>query len=127
MAHQTFSIPTHPYYPQDAYIPDYVPNTSSLVELMIQFGSLLAITIFTALWFATKLNPRLTLVDKFVLGWFTLCKYIFFFLLPVLPLKSWYFTDPSPGGSLHCFFEGTYLEAYVNKQPKKKSMATKPP
>lgn len=71
---QTFSVPTHPYYPQDADIPDYVPNSGSVVELMLRFGSLLSITILTALWIATRFNPKLVLSDKLVLGWFVLCK-----------------------------------------------------
>ncbi|KAF3770513.1 Emopamil-binding protein [Cryphonectria parasitica EP155] len=82
---QVFGIPPHPYYPQDAHIPNYVPNTSSLIELLVRLASLLSITVFTALWLATRFNPRLSLVDKTVFGWFVLC------------------------GSLHCFFEGYFL------------------
>ncbi|KAK7733889.1 hypothetical protein SLS53_008039 [Cytospora paraplurivora] len=69
---QTFSVPAHAYYPRDAYIPDYVPNASSVAELIVRFGSLLGITIFTALWIATRFNPRLGLTDKLVFGWFVL-------------------------------------------------------
>lgn len=70
---QTFSVPAHPYYPQDAEIPDYAPNASSVTELMVRFGSLLGITIFTAVSVATRFNPKLRLLEKFVLGWFVLC------------------------------------------------------
>lgn len=71
---QTFSVPSHPYYPLDADIADYVPNAGSVVELMVRFGSLLGITIFTALWVATQHNPKLRLSDKLIFGWFVLCE-----------------------------------------------------
>lgn len=64
----------HPYYPQDAHIPGYTPNTSSLNELLVRFAGLLSITILTALWLATRLNPKLSVAEKFVLGWFVLCE-----------------------------------------------------
>ncbi|ROW12487.1 hypothetical protein VMCG_00719 [Cytospora schulzeri] len=82
---QTLAVPPHPYHPQDADIPDYIPNASSVAELMVRFGSLLGITILTAVWIATKFNPKLKLSDKSVLGWFVLC------------------------GTLHCFFEGYFV------------------
>ncbi|KUI60758.1 3-beta-hydroxysteroid-Delta(8),Delta(7)-isomerase [Cytospora mali] len=82
---QTFSISEHPYYPQYAEIPDYVPNTSSVIELMMRFGCFLTITIVTALWIATRFNANLRLFDKLVFGWFVLC------------------------GTLHCFFEGYFV------------------
>lgn len=71
---QVFVVSPHPYYPQDAQIPEYAPNTSSLSELLVRFGGVLSITISTALWLAARLNPRLSLADKLLLGWFVLCK-----------------------------------------------------
>lgn len=82
---QTFSVPGHPYFPPDADIPHYIPNASPVQELLVRFASLLGITIFTALWLATRFNPHMRSSDKFVLGWFILC------------------------GSLHCFFEGYFV------------------
>lgn len=73
-AAQTLSGPSHPYYPQDVEIPNYVPNASSVAELAVRFGVLLAIPVLTAIWIATKFSPRLRLSDRFVLGWFVLCK-----------------------------------------------------
>lgn len=64
----------HPYYPQDAHIQGYVPNTSSLGELAVQFAGLLTLTVVTAVWLATRLNPRLSLAERSVLGWFVLCQ-----------------------------------------------------
>lgn len=82
---QTLTQPAHPYYPQDAEIPGYIPNASSVTELMVRFGSLLGIAILTAIWIASRFNPKLRLPEKFVLGWFVLC------------------------GTLHCFFEGYFV------------------
>lgn len=79
---QTFSVPGHPYFPPDADIPHYIPNASSLNELLVRFASLLSITIFTALWLATRFNSRLTRGDKFVLGWFVLCESFALFPIP---------------------------------------------
>lgn len=79
---QTFSVPGHPYFPPDADIPHYIPNASSLNELIVRFASLLSITIFTALWLATRFNSQLTRGDKFVLGWFVLCESFVQFPVP---------------------------------------------
>ncbi|KAK2604320.1 hypothetical protein N8I77_007262 [Diaporthe amygdali] len=86
---QTFSEPAHPYFPSNADIPHYIPNASSLNELLVRFVSLLGITIFTALWLATRFNSRMRPSEKFVLGWFVLC------------------------GSLHCFFEGYFVMTHA--------------
>lgn len=64
----------HPYYPRSARIQGYAPNTLSLGDLAIRFAGLLTITIVTAVWLARRLNPRLSLAEKSVLGWFVLCK-----------------------------------------------------
>ncbi|KAJ0108690.1 hypothetical protein J7T55_015124 [Diaporthe amygdali] len=66
-------------------IPHYIPNASSLNELLVRFVSLLGITISTALWLATRFKSHMRPFDKIVLGWFVLC------------------------GSLHCFFEGYFV------------------
>ncbi|KAJ4392127.1 hypothetical protein N0V93_005749 [Gnomoniopsis smithogilvyi] len=84
MAQPPSSSP-HPYYPENARIPGYVPNSSSVSELIIRFGSGLSITIITAVWLATRFNPRLSRADRSVLAWFVLC------------------------GLLHCFFEGYFV------------------
>lgn len=75
MNEQSFAIPTHPYYPLNAHIPDYLVNVSSTAELLVRFGSLLSLGIFTTLWLATRWNPRLTTGDKLIIGWFVLCKW----------------------------------------------------
>lgn len=72
---QTFVVAPHPYYPQNVHIPGYVPNTSSLGELLVRFGGILSITVITALWLATTSNPRLARADKAVLSWFVLCEW----------------------------------------------------
>ncbi|CAN8096462.1 unnamed protein product [Discula destructiva] len=80
-----FVAAPHPYYPEDAYIANYVPNTSSLSELIVPPIGILSITIVTALWLAKRFNTRLKLADSLVLAWFVLC------------------------GLLHCVFEGYFL------------------
>lgn len=71
---QTFSVPAHPYFPPDADVLHYIPNASSLNELLARFASLLSITIFTALWLATRCNAHMRPSEKFILGWFVLCE-----------------------------------------------------
>lgn len=100
---QTFSVPAHPYFPPDAEIPHYIPNATSVHELLVRFASLLCITIFTALWLATRFNSQMRSSDKFIFGWFVLCKSIdSLFVLGLDPSAN-----ENEGGSLHCFFEGT--------------------
>lgn len=80
---QAFTAPGHPYYPPGADIPDYIPNASSVNELIVRFGSLLGITVSTALWLAIRSNTYLRPFDKFLLGWFILCR----------PDEPWVFGD----------------------------------
>lgn len=70
---QIFSTSSHPYYPQDANIPGYLPNTSSLSDLSYRFAGLLGLTVLTAVLLATSLNPKLSRTEKSILGWFVLC------------------------------------------------------
>lgn len=86
---QTFSVPGHPYFPPDADIPHYIPNASPVQELLVRFASLLGITIFTALWLATRFNPHMRSSDKFVLGWFILCKSFVLLLVVRLDPLTW--------------------------------------
>lgn len=80
MDEQTFILPTHPYYPPNAHIPDYVANVSSVAELLVRFGTLLALSILPPLWLASRWNPRLTTSDQAITAWFILCE----FSLPTL-------------------------------------------
>lgn len=74
MDEQTFAVPIHPYYPWNAHIPDYVANTNSVAELLVRFAGLLILSIFTALWLATRCNPPMTAGDKAITGWYILCQ-----------------------------------------------------
>lgn len=71
---EAFVVAPHPYYPEDVHIAGYVPNTSSLTELVVQAASILVVTIFTAGGLAKWFNPRLTVADSLVLNWFVLCE-----------------------------------------------------
>ncbi|KAK7726520.1 hypothetical protein SLS63_007681 [Diaporthe eres] len=53
-------------------VPHYIPNASSLNELLVRFASLLSITIFTALWLATRFNANMRPSDKLIFGYFVL-------------------------------------------------------
>lgn len=72
---QAFTAASHPYYPPNAQIKGYVPNTSPLGELLVRSGLILGVTVISALWLATRFNPRLSLADKCVYGWFLLCEF----------------------------------------------------
>lgn len=101
---QAFADASHPYFPQNAQIPTYVPNTSSLGELLVRSGSILSVTIITAVWVACRFSPRLPLADKFVYGWFILCEYRVAFHLRTFCKRL-----TQVGGLLHCFFEGGWF------------------
>ncbi|RKU42267.1 hypothetical protein DL546_005059 [Coniochaeta pulveracea] len=76
---------THPYYPEDASIPSFAPNTAPIPVLLGTFGGLIAVVVLTSLSIAKRLDSRLSTYDQLVFCWFVLC------------------------GFLHLFFEGYFV------------------
>lgn len=66
--------PGHPYFPLDAVIPDYLPNTTGVFELIATFGAIVSAIIGLAVWQTTRTRKPVRPIDQFAVGWFALCK-----------------------------------------------------
>ncbi|KAF4969680.1 hypothetical protein FSARC_3126 [Fusarium sarcochroum] len=75
----------HPYFPVDAVIPGYLPNSTGVVELIGTFAAIVGAVIGFALWQTTRSEKPVRPIDQFAAAWFALC------------------------GFLHVAFEGYYL------------------
>ncbi|KAF5668490.1 emopamil-binding (phenylalkylamine Ca2+ antagonist binding) [Fusarium circinatum] len=75
----------HPYFPVDAVIPGYLPNSTPVAELIVAFGAIIGAVIGLTLWQTTRTAKPVRPIDKFAAAWFALC------------------------GFLHAAFEGYYL------------------
>ncbi len=65
--------PSHPYFPQDAIIPGYAPNTTPLPVILGAFNLLVGASVVGSVALAKWSNPSLKRADQFVVGWFALC------------------------------------------------------
>ncbi|KAF4951823.1 hypothetical protein FGADI_7193 [Fusarium gaditjirri] len=75
----------HPYFPVDAVIPDYLPNSTPVAELIATFGAIVGTVIGLAIWQTARTAKPVRHIDQFAAAWFALC------------------------GFLHIAFEGYYL------------------
>ncbi|KAK4239769.1 Emopamil-binding protein [Achaetomium macrosporum] len=75
----------HPYFPRDAIIPGYVPNSTALPFILGAFGAIVGIFVLACITLAKRYSPTLRRADQLTIGWFALC------------------------GFLHCFFEGYFV------------------
>ena len=66
--------PGHPYFPMDAVIPGYLPNTTGVFELIATFGAIVSAVIGLAVWQTTRTRKPVRPIDQFAVGWFALCK-----------------------------------------------------
>ena len=64
----------HQYYPPSVHIPNFIPNTQPVFELLPTLGGLSTGVILVALTFARRSNPQLRFIDGFAVSWFALCK-----------------------------------------------------
>ncbi|OIW33290.1 EBP-domain-containing protein [Coniochaeta ligniaria NRRL 30616] len=88
---------SHPYFPKDALIPNYMPNTASLEVILRGFAGLIVVFIASGLYVAKRINPALQIDELAAVAWFLLC----FFL--------------------HAFFEG-YFVLYHNSLAASQSL-----
>jgi cholestenol delta-isomerase len=94
----------HPYFPQDAIIPGYAPNTTPLLNILAAFGGIIAVFVGGCVALATWYSPTLKRADQLTIAWFALCAFAApFFCFTV------HLTDQYPGGFLHLFFEGYFV------------------
>jgi hypothetical protein len=66
--------PGHPYFPLDAVIPGYLPNSTGVFELIATFGAIVSAVIGFAVWQTTRTRKPVRPIDQFAVGWFALCK-----------------------------------------------------
>lgn len=65
---------SHPYYPPSVPIPGYVPNGTSLTDLLPVFAGFIGAVIVSANYLAARTQPRLRPVDQFAVVWFAICE-----------------------------------------------------
>ncbi|KAJ3572387.1 hypothetical protein NP233_g3121 [Leucocoprinus birnbaumii] len=65
---------SHPYYPQDLHLTEYIPNTRSASELIGAW--LVALSIVTIVTFAWLAPKKLTLTERLITLWFITCGFI---------------------------------------------------
>jgi hypothetical protein len=67
---------SHPYSPQSASVPGYVPNETPIIRLAAAFAAIAGAVIGSALWIASQPPFRhwLRKRDVFAIGWFALCE-----------------------------------------------------
>ncbi|EAQ91049.1 hypothetical protein CHGG_02984 [Chaetomium globosum CBS 148.51] len=75
----------HPYFPQDAIIPGYAPNSTPLLGILAAFGGIIGVFVLGCVALATWYSPALKRADQLTVAWFALC------------------------GFLHLFFEGYFV------------------
>ncbi|KAK3906655.1 Emopamil-binding protein [Staphylotrichum tortipilum] len=75
----------HPYFPADAVIPGYAPNTTPLPVILVVFGGLIGAFVLACVGLARRFNPGLKRAEQLTIAWFALC------------------------GFLHLFFEGYFI------------------
>lgn len=63
----------HPYFPRDAAIPHYVPNSTALPVILGAFGALVGAFALGSVALARRHNPALKKGDQLAVGWFALC------------------------------------------------------
>lgn len=67
--------PSHPYYPLDAAIEGYVPNTTPILDLLISAGGACLILLSTTFALISYVRPTLRMADRIAILWFVLCMY----------------------------------------------------
>ncbi|KAL2169649.1 hypothetical protein VTG60DRAFT_5788 [Thermothelomyces hinnuleus] len=75
----------HPYFPQDAAIPGYAPNSTALPAILGSFGFIIGAFVSACVVLARWHSPALKRSDQLTIAWFALC------------------------GFLHLFFEGYFV------------------
>jgi hypothetical protein len=79
----------HPYFPQDAVIPGYAPNSSPLPVILGSFGGIIGAFVLACVTLATWYSPALKRADQLTVAWFALCELTIMSLPPAeIPLTQ---------------------------------------
>lgn len=65
---------SHPYFPRDAAIPHYVPNTTSLGVILLEFAGLIVVFVASGVYVGKRNNPSLRAGPLKAMAWFLLCR-----------------------------------------------------
>lgn len=66
------SAVSHPYYPQDLLLSNYVPNDLGLAHLLVGFSCGVFVLAGLAILLPKRFKPRLSLADRSLVVWFVL-------------------------------------------------------
>jgi hypothetical protein len=77
--HAGSSPQSHPYFPQDAIIPGYAPNSSPLLAILGAFGGIVGAFVLGCVTLAKWYSPGLKRADQLTVAWFALCECAPFF------------------------------------------------
>ncbi|TLS27953.1 hypothetical protein PpBr36_00536 [Pyricularia pennisetigena] len=69
---QSTVINQHPYFPEDASIPDFVPNDKSLTDIVLPFSGTITCVLAASVILSKRYNPGLGLTDLGQICWFVL-------------------------------------------------------
>lgn len=64
----------HPYFPPDAVISGYAPNTTPLLVILPAFGGLVSAFVLGCVGLARRHNPGLKWAEQLTVAWFALCE-----------------------------------------------------
>jgi cholestenol delta-isomerase len=64
----------HPYFPQDAIIPGYAPNSSPLLAILGAFGGIVGTFVLGCVTLARWYSSGLKRADQLTVAWFALCE-----------------------------------------------------
>lgn len=69
---QAAVISQHPYFPEDASIPDFVSNDKSLTDIVLPFAGTITCILAASAILSKRINPSLSLTDLGQVCWFVL-------------------------------------------------------
>lgn len=67
----TFS---HPYYPSDLLLYNYLPNDDDLSSVAGKFIAMWIVILVSTWYLSTLVSPQLSKLDKSIVLWFILCE-----------------------------------------------------
>ncbi|KUJ12347.1 EBDP4, emopamil-binding protein [Mollisia scopiformis] len=101
MSHEGTNIPSHPYYPLDIKLINYLANDKDPLFLISVFATGCIIILTTTILLIRKTNPTLPTSDFFTVLWFVMCMF-------PLPSHFQVHLTNDQGGFIHLLIEGHY-------------------
>ncbi|KAK4137826.1 Emopamil-binding protein [Trichocladium antarcticum] len=76
MEGHTLSGQGHPYFPTNAVIANYTPNSTPIPVILVAFGAIIGAFVLGCTALARWHNPTLKHGEQLTIGWFALCYYV---------------------------------------------------